>query len=214
LSRQDIGEFNGVPYLKDLKLVGRLFRSHDTDVRESELVVFIMPEIISYDEPPNCRESLIVETINCRMAQIPEAEGCQPCCRRLPPEAYSEPLPVHSETVPADAAPADVVPATEPPLPPQQPEALEPMAASGIHSAEFQFGVAGRSRELQTMVAEGRLRRLPNVGRNDVSMAVASGTPVSPSIFPAPAAENLSPAPATDGQIRAAERTRSGSTVR
>ncbi len=40
--RSDVGDFKGVPYLKDIKLVGRLFRSRDTDVRESELVVFIM----------------------------------------------------------------------------------------------------------------------------------------------------------------------------
>src|SRR5262249_47651888 len=39
--RNDTGEFNGIPYLKDLNLIGRLFRSRDLDVREGELVVFI-----------------------------------------------------------------------------------------------------------------------------------------------------------------------------
>ncbi len=28
--RSDVGKFNGIPYLKDMKVVGRLFRSHDT----------------------------------------------------------------------------------------------------------------------------------------------------------------------------------------
>ena len=82
--RQDVGDFNGVPYLKDLKLVGRLFRSRNTDVRESELVVFISPEIIPYDDPPTARQQVAAETLDCRLNQIPEAEGCPPCCRRLP----------------------------------------------------------------------------------------------------------------------------------
>ena len=82
--RQDVGDFTGVPYLKDLKLVGRLFRSRDTDVRESELVVFITPEIIPYDDPPTARQQVGAETLDCRLNQIPEAEGCPPCCRRLP----------------------------------------------------------------------------------------------------------------------------------
>jgi general secretion pathway protein D len=33
--RSDVGEFNGIPYLKDLNVIGRLFRSRDLDVRES-----------------------------------------------------------------------------------------------------------------------------------------------------------------------------------
>ncbi len=82
--RQDVGEFNGLPYLKDLNVIGRLFRSHDTEVRESELVVFIMPEIITYAEEPSSRQKTAAETIDCRLQQIPEAEGCPPCCRRLP----------------------------------------------------------------------------------------------------------------------------------
>jgi general secretion pathway protein D len=84
--RDDIGEFNGIPYLKDIKGVGRLFRSRNITVRESELVVFIMPEIIDYADVPNRRQQTVVDTVDCRLSQIPEAEGCPPCCRRLPPE--------------------------------------------------------------------------------------------------------------------------------
>src|SRR3954453_22382309 len=68
--RSDVGEFNGVPYLKDLKVVGRLFRSRDTDVRESELVVFISPEIIGYCDDPNCRQRLVNDTVRCRLDQL------------------------------------------------------------------------------------------------------------------------------------------------
>ncbi len=92
--RSDVGDFSGVPYLKDLNVVGRLFRSRNTDVRESELVVFLSPEIIGYADEPNCRQKLVNDTLRCRLDQIPEAEGCPPCCRRLPPHPGEEVLPL------------------------------------------------------------------------------------------------------------------------
>jgi general secretion pathway protein D len=97
--RVDVGDFKGVPHLKDWKYVGRLFRARDTTVRESELVVFIVPEIVGYSPPLNPREQLVADTIGCRLDGIPRAEGCPPPCggavgcdvaggpamRRLPP---------------------------------------------------------------------------------------------------------------------------------
>lgn len=77
--RQDIGDFTGIPVLMDMKYVGKFFRSRETNVRESELVVFIMPEIIGTAAPLNHREALIVDTVGCRLNQIPPAEGGPPC---------------------------------------------------------------------------------------------------------------------------------------
>lgn len=74
--RSDTGEFNGIPLLKDIKYIGSLFRSRNTTVRESELIVFLMPEIVEYAEPATPREYLAQETINGRLAHIPLAEGC------------------------------------------------------------------------------------------------------------------------------------------
>ena len=74
--RSDTGEFNGIPFLKDIKYFGSLFRSRDTTVRESELVVFLMPEIVSYEQEPDCRDARALETVNCRLDRIPMAEGC------------------------------------------------------------------------------------------------------------------------------------------
>jgi hypothetical protein len=74
--RSDTGEFNGIPVLKDVKLIGPLFRSRDTTVRESELVVFLMPEIVDYNEDLQMREAVALETIGCRLDAIPAAEGC------------------------------------------------------------------------------------------------------------------------------------------
>lgn len=76
--RSDTGEFNGIPYLKDVRGIGPLFRSRDTNVRESELVVFISPEIVNYDACLSCRDGTAVDTIHCRLAAIPTSEGCLP----------------------------------------------------------------------------------------------------------------------------------------
>jgi general secretion pathway protein D len=74
--RSDTGEFNGIPFLKDVKYFGPLFRSRDTNVRESELIVFIMPEVVGYDDPLQPRQYRAVETVACRLSAIPVAEGC------------------------------------------------------------------------------------------------------------------------------------------
>ncbi|MEM9644581.1 MAG: type II and III secretion system protein [Planctomycetota bacterium] len=48
LRQKNVNEtVRGVPFLKDIKYVGRLFQSHDTEVRESELIVFLKPELIT-----------------------------------------------------------------------------------------------------------------------------------------------------------------------
>ena len=37
----------GIPYLREISVVGKLFRAHSTEVRESELIVFLKPELIT-----------------------------------------------------------------------------------------------------------------------------------------------------------------------
>ncbi len=75
--RSDTGDFNGIPFLKDVKYFGPLFRARNTTVRESELLVFLRPEIVSYQQEPSQRESMAQETVNCRLDRIPMAEGCE-----------------------------------------------------------------------------------------------------------------------------------------
>ncbi len=228
--RQDVGEFTGVPYLKDLSVVGRLFRSRDTDVRESELVVFIMPEIIPYADEPTCRQQLAIDTIGCRLDQIPEAEGCPPCCRRLPvgavdcgtampgdPNSMLPPVAAPG-AVPSEMPSGTVVPTgefygpeslpagngvNETLPPPPKLELHEPLSATQIPSAEFQFGAAGRNEQVRALVADGRLRRLPLISIADARPAVAA--PPKPSIFPPPGKETPLLAP-VDDQPRTAER--------
>jgi hypothetical protein len=182
--REDIGDFTGIPYLKDMKLVGRLFRSRSTTVRESELVVFIMPEIVDCAEVLNYRQRIVEETTHCRLDQIPEAEGCTPYCRRLPPEmmeyeteemAAPESDDVEGETeVEVQREALNKLPTV------QQPDDLPPFAAAKKQSAEQQFGVAGRAEHVQALVADGRLRRLPTVDsppalKQDPQIRVATG---------------------------------------
>jgi general secretion pathway protein D len=129
--RSDTGEFNGIPFLKDVKYVGSLFRSRNTNVRESELIVFIMPEITCYDEPATGREYQAMETIGCRLEAIPYAEGCP-----LPGMGADgcancdlAPLPpIDEEVTPLldGAAPIDLPP-TETPVPPPSADAGSPM---------------------------------------------------------------------------------------
>jgi general secretion pathway protein D len=160
--REDIGDFNGVPYLKDLKGVGRLFRSRSTTVRESELVVFITPEIIECAESLDHRQRMIDDTINCRLNQIPEAEGCPPCCRRLPPEMVDQVM-LDGESIDATEELPEQVENDSPDLESgaQNSEDLPPLSAAQIPSSEFQFGVAGRANHVRVLVDDGRLRRLP-----------------------------------------------------
>ena len=47
-SKTVVETVKGIPGLMDIKFVGKLFRAHDTEVRESELLVFIMPEIVGH----------------------------------------------------------------------------------------------------------------------------------------------------------------------
>jgi general secretion pathway protein D len=85
--RSDVGDFKGIPFLKDVRVIGPLFRSRQTDIRESELMVFIRPTIIGYGPPLCDREQRTADTIDCRLNLIPQAEGCPPgYCPSCPSE--------------------------------------------------------------------------------------------------------------------------------
>jgi general secretion pathway protein D len=47
-SKTTVETVKGIPGLMNIKFLGALFRAHDTDVKESEMIVFIMPEIVGY----------------------------------------------------------------------------------------------------------------------------------------------------------------------
>ena len=68
--RTEIEKARGIPGIKDLKHVGCLFRDHDTTVRESELLVFLRPEICHVDIT-RPREAITREHINTTLERLP-----------------------------------------------------------------------------------------------------------------------------------------------
>ena len=85
--RRDIGDFNGVIGLKDIKGIGKLFRSRDTTVSETELVVFIRPEIITPFDSGEPRQGAAHELLDAMLDQVPVAAGPQPKRLACPPDA-------------------------------------------------------------------------------------------------------------------------------
>jgi len=72
--RVDISNDNGIPYLKDIKYIGKLFRYRQTQVRESELVVFLKTEILPCPAAPmDCRHSDAYAEGFTKLDAIPQA---------------------------------------------------------------------------------------------------------------------------------------------
>ncbi len=88
--RSDVGDFTGIPLLKDIPVAGKLFRNRKTTVRESELVVFITPMIVPCDDHPQGRYGAALETTNCWLHRVPWAEGCPPVGHPGYGECYDE----------------------------------------------------------------------------------------------------------------------------
>lgn len=78
--RTEVGTFRRVPGLGDINRfgIGKLFRSREETVRESELIVFIRPEIVTPDYPGNQREVSAVLASDCLLERIPYASQ-DPC---------------------------------------------------------------------------------------------------------------------------------------
>ncbi|MFG0289817.1 MAG: secretin N-terminal domain-containing protein [Rhodopirellula sp. JB044] len=75
----------GIPYLQEMKYVGKLFQSHKTSIVESELIVFLKPEIVSPCHPGLARERQAARISMCQLDQIPYASLCPqtPYCNDL-----------------------------------------------------------------------------------------------------------------------------------
>ncbi len=81
--RSEVETVRGVPRLMKLRLIGRLFRSHETEIRESELIVFIQPEIVPLGIPERPREGRAECVCKETLDRIPYAEDTKfiPNCR-------------------------------------------------------------------------------------------------------------------------------------
>lgn len=78
--RTKIQNRSGIPYLKDRKYIGKLFRFRQDTFRESELLVFITPQIIPPTAPRTPREEVAAEysreELDCNV-RAPDI--CWPC---------------------------------------------------------------------------------------------------------------------------------------
>ncbi len=117
--RQDVGDFSGVPVLKNLWGVGHLFRRRETTTRETELVVFITPQLITPCYAGRPREGVALGHSHAHLEAVPPG-GYTPFPVPRPPyhHAYQCPPPgtVCEPIVPESGAPLPN-PAAEPVYP-------------------------------------------------------------------------------------------------
>lgn len=73
----------GIPYLREISVVGKLFRAHSTEVRESELIVFLKPELITPYYQGHPREEIAGCVATDHLDRIPHAQtrSIIPDCR-------------------------------------------------------------------------------------------------------------------------------------
>ena len=60
----------GIPGLMNIKYLGKLFRVHNTEMKESELIVFLQPEIIDFCTTGLPREELALEQQKANLSKI------------------------------------------------------------------------------------------------------------------------------------------------
>jgi general secretion pathway protein D len=73
----------GIPGLMNWKYVGRFFSSHNTELRESELIVFLQPEIVDEYTTGLPREQIALDNQRIQLSRIPVSTigTCVPDCR-------------------------------------------------------------------------------------------------------------------------------------
>jgi hypothetical protein len=179
--RTDVGDFNGIPLLKDVRVLGPLFRSRETQVKESELVVFLTPEIVGYNDCLDERDYLTADTIRCRLDRIPPGEGCPQCngtggCDCGEPKAACQPV-IVGDTPPNSLSPSGFPVLIEPTDTPPRQEDLPTPAPAAIEPIDIvqPFDLSFSERSSPQADLRKSVRRLPPAAR----VAVAYATPAA-----------------------------------
>lgn len=71
--RSEVETVTGIPGLKDWKILGPLFRSHNTTIVESELIIFIRPELVDPVTLGRDREAQAQQILEQTLDRIPPA---------------------------------------------------------------------------------------------------------------------------------------------
>ena len=204
-SKTTVETVKGIPGLMNVKYLGALFRTHETDVRESELLVFIMPEIVGYQGGLD-REMQALCVAQHQLSRIsPAVDGpCSPDCRdKHCPHHYPRPRPhngmqddglvgaqaygligIHDAEFGTPGLPSP--PATQLPLPttPQMPaiptqpsEVVTPNSPSGFILPAPQFDTSIPSIPVRPAVSNSLERSLPTA-QNGVQASLTSSRQV------------------------------------
>jgi len=86
--RSRVRDRASMPYISSVPVVGALFRRRSDEIRESELVVFLTPTIITPEHFGTSRERCILETGQCELDKI-QQEGCERCRPPEDPRIYT-----------------------------------------------------------------------------------------------------------------------------
>ncbi len=125
--RSDIGDFRGIPGLKNIKFfhIGKLFRHRQTTIQESELIVFITPDVVPLSYMGQPREMQSFGYGNQHLDGIPPG-GCAPF---PPPRGSSVPIeildPNHN---PHAMPPGEMLPIPDPNPVPAGPPTIDEQA--------------------------------------------------------------------------------------
>lgn len=133
----------GVPGLMNWKFVGRFFRSHNTEMRESELIVFLQPEIVDFQTTGLPREQIALENqkqqlshipVSCLGPHVPDCKDLN-CPHHHPRSRVNGgmsdqglvwPAVLYENAPPIQSQPSDLFSQAQPTLP-QQPTTNQPM---------------------------------------------------------------------------------------
>ena len=195
--RVTINERSGIPYLMNIPVVRTLFRARENTVRESELVVFITPEIIYPKAPERPREEMAFEASHYQLNKIPPADiGVTDCDPIYPARVDIE---LGSETPSAEEIPTPQVEArasdhssrrvqaSVPSSPTRQettPESSQPTSESQQSLALRRVPPVIQQLRYSSEAANGRLRPLPPFPANSGQSSIKR-LPQFNRVFPA-----------------------------
>lgn len=77
--RSRVNERAGIPYLRDIRFIGDLFKHKNNEIEDNELIVFVTPEIVGTDTLGSAREFRTHQDGTYELENIPESTNAARC---------------------------------------------------------------------------------------------------------------------------------------
>jgi type II secretory pathway component GspD/PulD (secretin) len=77
--RSRVNERAGIPYLRDIRFIGDLFKHKNNELEDNELIVFVTPEVVGTDALGNAREYRAMQDGTYEMENVPESANAARC---------------------------------------------------------------------------------------------------------------------------------------